>query len=155
MVLHPSALVANSRTTRHNVMQAVLDALEQPYYQLQEAQQDAKLQAHGPVWQGLQCATALRRLLHPCKLLPQQPDVRVCFCKRHVLTLLCSSLLSSDAALALHKAEKPLRAQVSQANVYACSIAMAVRLPIDTELSSRQTGRMHICRHSATSSLGQ
>ncbi len=59
-------------------MQAVLDALEQPYYQLQEAQQDVELQEYGPVWQGLQCATALRRLLHPYKLLPQQPDVRVC-----------------------------------------------------------------------------
>jgi len=59
-------------------VQAVLDALEQPYYQLQEAQQDVELQAYGPVWQGLQCATALRRLLHPYKLLPQQPDVRVC-----------------------------------------------------------------------------
>ncbi|KAL0042386.1 hypothetical protein WJX77_010878 [Trebouxia sp. C0004] len=57
------------------LVQAVLAALEQPYYQLQEAQYDVKVQAHGPVWQGLQCATALRRLLHPCKLLPQQPDV--------------------------------------------------------------------------------
>ncbi|DBA85227.1 TPA: hypothetical protein ACH3X2_005930 [Trebouxia sp. C0005] len=70
-----NVLTLDQAVAESALVQAVLNALEQPYYQLQEAQQVAKVQAHGPVWQGLQCATALRRLLHPDKLLPQQPDV--------------------------------------------------------------------------------
>ena len=52
-------------------LQAVLDVLERPYYQ----QLATGEQASGSASQGLRCATALRRLLHPANLLPKQPEV--------------------------------------------------------------------------------
>ena len=58
------------------MVQAVLDVLERPYYQLQETPGGLEAQVPSPVWQGLQAATALRRLLHPSRLLQQQPEVR-------------------------------------------------------------------------------
>lgn len=70
-------------------MQAVLDVLERPYYQLQETPAGLEAQVPSPVWQGLQAATALRRLLHPSRLLPQQAEV----CATMYLTCDCSRLL--------------------------------------------------------------
>lgn len=57
------------------MVQAVLQILERPYYQLQETPAGLEAQVPSPVWQGLQAATALRRLLHPSRLLPQQAEV--------------------------------------------------------------------------------
>lgn len=54
-------------------LQAVLDVLERPYYQ----QLATGEQPSGSASQGLRCATALRRLLHPAHLLPKQPEVNV------------------------------------------------------------------------------
>ena len=68
----PTNLITQPKVIR---LQAVLDALEQPYYQLLKVRQGAEMQVPGPMWQGLQCATALRRLLHPTRLLPLQPQV--------------------------------------------------------------------------------
>ena len=52
-------------------LQAVLDVLERPYYQQLATLQ----QPSGSASQGLRCASALRRLLHPANLLPKQPEV--------------------------------------------------------------------------------
>lgn len=55
-------------------VQAVVDVLERPYYQRLMAGE----QAPGRARQGLRCATALRRLLHPASLLPKQAQVPAC-----------------------------------------------------------------------------
>ncbi len=60
----------------YQIVQAILDALEQPYYQLQGSQAETEMQTPRSIWQGLQCATALRRLLHPSRLLPPQTQVQ-------------------------------------------------------------------------------
>ena len=54
-------------------LQAVLDVLERPYHhQLATGKEPS-----GTATQGLRCATALRRLLHPANLVPQQPEVKL------------------------------------------------------------------------------
>lgn len=52
------------------MMQAVLDALEQPYHQLARKQTAADQVVHSWERSSLQSATALRHLLHPARLLP-------------------------------------------------------------------------------------
>ena len=54
-------------------LQAVLNVLERPYYQQLATLQEPS----GSASQGLRCATALRRLLHPAHLSPKQPEVNL------------------------------------------------------------------------------
>lgn len=58
-------------------MQEVFHILEWPWSQSLTAQTEEKepLQVPQKAWQGLQCATALRRLLHPSKHIPKKSQV--------------------------------------------------------------------------------
>ena len=63
------------------MLQAVLDALEQPFYQQQTRGGQLTPQLAWGASQGLRCAATLRRLLHPGRLLPKQAEVWLSLCQ--------------------------------------------------------------------------